>query len=168
MRPAGLAFASWLFMQGIAFAACAPPVPVRFPAGAVSTDLQGGVARAERACFSITARQGQTLAVTQPGLSAATQPEEAQGNIAIQLYRPPGTLKKRTGPPSCEARPCRAPGKARTRHTGRGYCRRPEPIFWSSARPGVAANTTFASKHPDPAEPRAARFGLRHSVADAD
>src|SRR4051794_9617752 len=93
MRPAGLAFASWLFMQGVAFAACAPPVPVRFPAGAISTDLQGGVARGERACFSITARQGQTLAVTQP----AIQPEEAQGNIAIQLYRPPWHIDEADG-----------------------------------------------------------------------
>ncbi len=81
MRTASLIILCWLSLNGTALAACDPPAPVRFASGAVATDLQGGVARGERDCFSLGVRQGQTLSITQPGI--------AQPNIAIQVYRPP-------------------------------------------------------------------------------
>jgi hypothetical protein len=81
MRTAIPGVVCWLLASGGAVAACDNPVPVRFPAGASATDLRGGVARGERDCFSIGARQGQIVSVTQPGVG--------HPNIAIQLYRPP-------------------------------------------------------------------------------
>lgn len=43
-------------------------------------DLDGGIARGDRACFSIDARIGQRLSVTQR--------DTGEGNIVLQLYRP--------------------------------------------------------------------------------
>jgi hypothetical protein len=62
-------------------ASCSPPRPVRFAPGSVSAELSGGVPRGERDCFSISAGQGQHLAVSQVN--------PVDDNIVIQLYRPP-------------------------------------------------------------------------------
>ena len=81
MRTASLAIACWVSLNGSTLAACDPPAPVRFPPNAVATDLHGGIARGDVACFTIRARQGQALSVTQP--------DNPHSNIAIQVYRPP-------------------------------------------------------------------------------
>ena len=72
--------ASALFASQQAWAGCDRPAPVRFPAGAFATDLSGGVARGERACFTIGAGAGQTLSVTQR--------KSPDSNIVFQLYQP--------------------------------------------------------------------------------
>lgn len=66
--------------NGAALAACNPPQPVRFAAGALSADVAGGLPRGERDCFTVTAKAGQRLAVTQR--------EAADSNIVLQIYRP--------------------------------------------------------------------------------
>ncbi|MDR3531962.1 MAG: hypothetical protein P4L90_15610 [Rhodopila sp.] len=97
MRTASVAIICWLSLYGAAAAACAPPAPVRFAPGADATDLHGGVARGERACFSIGARKGQTLSITQP--------DTPHPNIAIQLYRPPWHITDEDGVASVTGTP---------------------------------------------------------------
>lgn len=70
---------AFVSLPGMTFAACVPAA-VEFRAGAIATSVQGGIARGERACFRIAARQAQTLDVTQP--------DTDEPNIAIQIYRP--------------------------------------------------------------------------------
>ncbi len=53
---------------------------MRFAPGASSTELKGGIPRGGRDCYSITARGGQFLSVSQPG--------REESNIVLQLYRP--------------------------------------------------------------------------------
>lgn len=66
--------------------ACASPTPVRFPPGAVRTEIFGGTARGELACWTIAARQGQHMAVRQ------TNPEGS--NVVLQLYQPPWSVTR--------------------------------------------------------------------------
>lgn len=69
-----------LAAAGPAEAACNKPAPIHFAAGASGADLGGGVLRGDRDCYSLGARAGQHLAVTQtPG------PDD---NIVFQIYRP--------------------------------------------------------------------------------
>ena len=67
-----------------AFADCENPEPIRFAPGTSAADLDGGLARGDRACFTIAARTGQHVAVTQPN--------RGEGNIVLQFYRPPWTV----------------------------------------------------------------------------
>ena len=69
-----------LLLSPAAFAACDKPVPVRFPAGANATSLDGGIHRGERDCFTLGARAEQRLTVAQR--------DHGEGNIVFQLYRP--------------------------------------------------------------------------------
>ena len=77
---ARMVLASALLAAHPAWAGCDRPAPVRFSAGAFATDLSGGVARGERACFTIGAGAGQTLSVTQ-----RKSPDD---NIVFQIYQP--------------------------------------------------------------------------------
>ncbi|MGE0224148.1 MAG: hypothetical protein AB7F35_19665 [Acetobacteraceae bacterium] len=79
-----LAVLLWVTAVLPVLAACPPPTPVRIPQGATATTLSGGVVRGERACYTLTARQGQLLSITQ-----ADTPDT---NIVFQVYRPPWRL----------------------------------------------------------------------------
>jgi hypothetical protein len=68
-----------------AAADCAKPAEIHFAAGATSAVVEGGLARGDRDCWTITGRAGQTLAVTQRGA--------VDDNIAFQLYAPPWTVR---------------------------------------------------------------------------
>ncbi|MDR3538518.1 MAG: hypothetical protein P4L71_18630 [Acetobacteraceae bacterium] len=69
-----------LIAAGSARAACDKPAPIRFATGTSGADLGGSVLRGERDCYSLGARAGQRLAVTQtPG------PDD---NIVFQIYQP--------------------------------------------------------------------------------
>ena len=67
-----------------AVAGCDKPAPIRFAPGASAADLTGGLARGDRDCFTISARTGQRMTVTQT--------DRGEGNIVLQLYRPPWTI----------------------------------------------------------------------------
>jgi hypothetical protein len=75
------AAAALALAAGRANALCEKPAAVRFAAGASSAEVSGGIARGDRDCFTLGARGGQTLIVTQP--------VKNEGNIVFQLYRPP-------------------------------------------------------------------------------
>ena len=62
---------------------------MRFAPGASSVELSGGIARGDRDCFTLGAHAGQTLVVTQP--------VHGDGNIVLQLYRPPWTIAQGAG-----------------------------------------------------------------------
>jgi hypothetical protein len=92
-RCGGQRFVSALLARGFAFllawsawaaaAAAAPSdvsVPVRFAAGAAAAEITGGIARGEVACFTVAARKGQHMRVSQPG--------REDSNIVIQIYAP--------------------------------------------------------------------------------
>jgi len=65
-------------------ASCYDPKPLRFAPGTTAAELTGSIARGERDCFTITARTGQRMTVTQTDLG--------EGNIVLELYRPPWTV----------------------------------------------------------------------------
>ena len=67
-----------------ATAGCDQPAAIRFAPGTTAAELTGGIARGERDCFTITARTGQRMTVTQT--------DRGEGNIVLQLYRPPWTI----------------------------------------------------------------------------
>jgi hypothetical protein len=69
-----------------AVADCGHPVEIRFSPGSSSTDVEGALARGDRDCFTLRARAGQKLELTQP--------EPADDNIAFQLYAPPWTVRR--------------------------------------------------------------------------
>jgi len=71
----------WLGGPLAAQAACPPAKPVRFAAGASGATVAGGIPRGQRDCYTLNARQGQTLRVDQ-----ADTPDT---NIVFQLYSPP-------------------------------------------------------------------------------
>jgi len=48
-----------------AVAGCDKPAPIRFAPGASAADITGGLARGDRDCFTVSARTGQRMAVTQ-------------------------------------------------------------------------------------------------------
>ena len=64
-----------------AVAGCDKPAPIRFAPGAIAADVTGGLARGDRDCFTISARTGQRMIVTQT--------DRGEGNIVLQLYPPP-------------------------------------------------------------------------------
>ena len=66
-----------------AIACCDKPTPIRFAPGASAADITGGLARGDRDCFTISARTGQRMTMTQT--------DRGEGNIVLQLYRPPWT-----------------------------------------------------------------------------
>jgi hypothetical protein len=66
-----------------AVAGCDKPAPIRFAPGASAAELTGGLARGDRDCFTISARTGQRMTVTQT--------DRGEGNIVLQLYPPPWT-----------------------------------------------------------------------------
>jgi len=66
-----------------AVAGCDKPAPIRFAPGASAADITGGIARGDRDCFTVSARTGQRMTVTQT--------DRDEGNIVLQLYRPPWT-----------------------------------------------------------------------------
>ncbi len=69
-----------------AWATFEPLRAVSFPPGAFSSELRGGIPRGDRDCYTIGARTGQRLSVTQtPG------PED---NIVFQIYQPPWKMAK--------------------------------------------------------------------------
>jgi hypothetical protein len=65
-------------------ASCDHPKPIRFAPGTTAAELTGSIARGERDCFTIAARTGQRMTVTQTDLG--------EGNIVLELYRPPWTV----------------------------------------------------------------------------
>ena len=65
-------------------AGCDKPAPIRFAPGASAADLTGGLARGDRDCFTISARTGQWMTVTQT--------DRGEGNIVLQFYRPTWTI----------------------------------------------------------------------------
>jgi hypothetical protein len=67
-----------------ATASCYDPKPIRFAPSTTAAELTGSIARGERECFTITARTGQRMTVTQTDLG--------EGNIVLQLYRPRWTV----------------------------------------------------------------------------
>jgi hypothetical protein len=70
-------------------AAAAPrdaPVPIRLAAGSTSKEVTGGIARGELACFTIEARRGQHMAISQP--------DPGDSNIVMQIYRPPWAITR--------------------------------------------------------------------------
>jgi hypothetical protein len=69
-----------------AAAPCNAPVPVRFVAGASAVEIAGGIARGEVACFTVAARQGQHMTVSQPG--------REDSNIVMQIYAPPWSISR--------------------------------------------------------------------------
>ena len=60
---------------------CDQPPAIHFARGATSAQLAGGIARGERDCFTIGVRGGQRMTVTQM--------DSGEGNIVLQIYRPP-------------------------------------------------------------------------------
>jgi hypothetical protein len=79
------ALLAWSLWSGAAGATpCDSPAPVRFAPGATAGEIAGGIARGELACFTIAARQGQHLVVSQPG--------RHDSNVVMQIYRPPWTI----------------------------------------------------------------------------
>jgi hypothetical protein len=75
----------WLVWSAIAVAApCGNPAPVRFAHGAAAGEITGGIARGELACFTIAARKGQRMWLTQP----------KGGSVVLQLYAPPWTIMR--------------------------------------------------------------------------
>src|SRR5215471_639768 len=62
---------------------CDAPKPIRFAAGARAAELTGGVARGELACFTITARKGQSMAIS---------PARQATDVVMQIYQPPWTI----------------------------------------------------------------------------
>jgi hypothetical protein len=64
-----------------AVAGCEKPTPIRFAPGASAADVTGGLARGDRECFTISARTGQRMTVTQT--------DRGEANIVLQLYPPP-------------------------------------------------------------------------------
>ncbi|PPQ29696.1 hypothetical protein CCS01_20810 [Rhodopila globiformis] len=81
MHPLALIPAVLLALAHPAAAACDPPVAVRFAAGASSAELAGGIPRGSLDCFTVTARSGQHLAVSQ-------RPAAGPSNIVMQIYKP--------------------------------------------------------------------------------
>jgi hypothetical protein len=67
-----------------AVANCEHPTALHFAAGTTGATVAGGLARGERDCFSISARTGQHLTVTQT--------DQGEGNIVVQIYQPPWTI----------------------------------------------------------------------------
>ena len=59
---------------------------MRFPAGATAAELTGGIPRGDRDCYTIGARAGQTLSLTQP--------HPVDDNIVFQLYQPPWQVEQ--------------------------------------------------------------------------
>ena len=76
----------WLVWSAVAVAGpCDHPVPVRFAHGVAAGEITGGIARGELACFTVGARKGQHMSLTQP----------QGGNIVLQIYAPPWTVTHR-------------------------------------------------------------------------
>ena len=67
-----------------ATANCSHPKQIHFAPGTTAAELTGSIARGERDCFTVTARSGQRMTVTQTDLG--------EGNIVFELYRPPWTV----------------------------------------------------------------------------
>ena len=63
-----------------AVANCERPAPIHFARGTASAELSGGLARGERNCFTISARGGQRMTVTQTN--------RGEDNVVLQIYRP--------------------------------------------------------------------------------
>jgi hypothetical protein len=76
---AGLLVWSIWSAAGVA-ASCSPPVPVRFAAGAAAAEITGAITRGAVACFTVEARMGQHMRVSQPG--------REDSNIVMQIYAP--------------------------------------------------------------------------------
>jgi hypothetical protein len=64
-----------------AAAPCDAPTPVRFAPGSDASEITGGIARGEVACFTIVARRGQHMSVSQPARDDT--------NVVMQIYQPP-------------------------------------------------------------------------------
>lgn len=67
-------------------ASCDAPTPIRFAAGKSAAAIEGGIARGELVCFTITARQGQGMAI-----SDSVQPDT---NVVMQIYQPPWSIAR--------------------------------------------------------------------------
>jgi hypothetical protein len=81
----GALFACCLFVYGAAAAGgCDSPTPVRFPIGASQTQITGGIARGEMACWTIGGRRGQRMIVRQA--------DAKRSNIVLQIYRSPWSV----------------------------------------------------------------------------
>lgn len=65
-------------------ASCDAPIPVRFAPGSDVSEITGGIARGEVACFTVAARRGQHMSVSQPGRNDT--------NVVMQIYQPPWTI----------------------------------------------------------------------------
>ena len=76
-----IAFTMFVALPMAANAACPAAQPINFAPGASSAEVVGEVPRGDRDCYSLRARGGQRLVVTQ-----IDAPDD---NIVIQLYVPP-------------------------------------------------------------------------------
>jgi hypothetical protein len=76
----------WLVWSSVsaAGAPCDNPMPVRFAHGTAEAEISGGIVRGELACFTIEARKGQHMSLTQP----------QHDNVVLQLYPPPWTITR--------------------------------------------------------------------------
>jgi hypothetical protein len=96
-RVAWLVPAVLMLSTQLAAAACDPPVAVRFAAGASSAELTGGIPRGSLDCFTVTARAGQRLAVSQ-------RPAAQPSNIVMQIYQPGWRIARTDDGPEIAAR----------------------------------------------------------------
>lgn len=82
-------------------AGCRPPASVRFAPGARTAELTGGIPRGDRDCFTIAARRGQRLSVSQG---------DGESNVVMQIYAPPWQVRKTADGPAITGHPL--PGAA--------------------------------------------------------
>ncbi len=66
-------------------APCDAPAPIGLTPRASAGEVRGGIPRGELACYTIAGRFRQHLSVSQP--------EPGNGNIVMQIYRPPWAIK---------------------------------------------------------------------------
>ena len=77
-----LVLLAWSSTAGAA--PCDAPRPIRFAAAANTAEVTGGIARGELACFTIPARQGQSMVISHPA--------EHDSAVIMQIYLPPWTI----------------------------------------------------------------------------
>ena len=64
-------------------ASCDVPKSIRFAPGANAAEVTGGIARGELACFTMTARKGQSMVIS---------PAQHTTDVVMQIYQPPWTI----------------------------------------------------------------------------
>jgi hypothetical protein len=76
---------AWSVYSTAASAApCDAPSPVKFLRGSSASEIAGGIARGELACFTIAAHRGQHMTISQHASS--------DSNVVMQIYKPLWTI----------------------------------------------------------------------------